>query len=319
MNLTDAREIIECLPVGRTLFHYFKDRYALFILGEAAGRGRRVAELKGSRFGRLLQKPIAKKLAASVPDGVLTRQACESAWPAMPETYLLTLGTWGCKKHWRYEQVSRPGVNLVLHMNFTAKHNRQYRKVMKTEDYEWFGSRIHPAAPEGYLTMAWSRLDVDLVRGEVLIEEIQNDWLRDARWLRQHLISLKTPRCRKAYILENFGETHELSRIERYLEHLLAIQSPLWDEAMLTATIEFVHRVLGISRIFYHSFESGMRLKGIDPEWGPPRSLYSDLPRRFCFSLGDERPSFFEELRCRRSKAVLRDPDSRWFMMELKE
>ena len=59
---------------------------------------------------------------------------------------------------------------------------------------------------------------------------------------------------------------------------------------MLTATLDFVHRELGINKVFYHSFDTGVRLKGIESGWGPPRSIYTDLPRRFCFELGEERP-----------------------------
>ncbi|MBT3027590.1 MAG: hypothetical protein KME48_10520 [Candidatus Thiodiazotropha sp. (ex Ctena orbiculata)] len=36
-------------------------------------------------------------------------------------------------------------------------------------------------------TLAWARLDVDLERNEVLIEEVQSDWVRDMAWLQRWL------------------------------------------------------------------------------------------------------------------------------------
>ena len=55
MDMEQATEIIECLPKGRTIFHYFKDRYALELLSYHVGAGKPVAEVKRSRYGRLLR------------------------------------------------------------------------------------------------------------------------------------------------------------------------------------------------------------------------------------------------------------------------
>jgi hypothetical protein len=65
-----------------------------------------------------------------------------------------------------------------------------------------------------------------------------------------------------------------------------------WSAAMLAASIDFVDRELGVSKIWYHSWETGTCLKGIDHDCAPPRSLYSRLPRQFCFSETEDMPRF---------------------------
>ncbi|MEM7220758.1 MAG: hypothetical protein AAF515_20515 [Pseudomonadota bacterium] len=64
-----------------------------------------------------------------------------------------------------------------------------------------------------------------------------------------------------------------------------------WQEAMLTATLEFVWRELGITNIYYHEFRTGCDLKRI--RYGhPPRSIYEALPRKFCMHTAAHIPRF---------------------------
>ena len=62
MEINEIHDIMDCLPKGRTKFYYFKDRYALMLLAYVVGNGRRIREIKSSRFGRLVQKPIVEKI-----------------------------------------------------------------------------------------------------------------------------------------------------------------------------------------------------------------------------------------------------------------
>ena len=48
MHQTQIKEIIGCLPKGRTLFSYFKDRYALMLLTHFIGSGKPMREIKQS-------------------------------------------------------------------------------------------------------------------------------------------------------------------------------------------------------------------------------------------------------------------------------
>ncbi len=60
---------------------------------------------------------------------------------------------------------------------------------------------------------------------------------------------------------------------------------------MLWAAIGFIRDELGLAHIYYHSEQSGRLLKRITGGL-PPRSLYVDLPRRFCFRETLEIPEF---------------------------
>lgn len=59
--------------------------------------------------------------------------------------------------------------------------------------------------------------------------------------------------------------------------------SELWDQAILSATLFFLVEELGIRDIWYHQWETGNLLKAMDRRWLSPRSLYTRLPKRFCF------------------------------------
>lgn len=132
MEINEIHDIMDCLPKGRTKFYYFKDRYALMLLAYVVGNGRRIREIKSSRFGRLVQKPIVEKIVRNSGCGRLMPQDLGAVWPDRYHCYLLTLGIWGDRKSGArfYNQTSRPGWNLVLHLNFAARHNRSYYRLM---------------------------------------------------------------------------------------------------------------------------------------------------------------------------------------------
>ena len=66
MERKDAEEIIECMGRDRTLFPYFKDRYALKLLSYYVGAGKPMHTIKQSPFGRLLDR----KTDWTTPDDV---------------------------------------------------------------------------------------------------------------------------------------------------------------------------------------------------------------------------------------------------------
>ncbi len=57
----------------------------------------------------------------------------------------------------------------------------------------------------------------------------------------------------------------------------------------------FLRTELGIRRIFYHTFDSGVKLNRIAGT-RPPRSLYTRLPSRFCFRETCVPPSFLIDI-----------------------
>jgi hypothetical protein len=105
--------------------------------------------------------------------------------------------------------------------------------------------------------------------------------------------------------------------VQTYCQKVLKPYQRIWDEAMLSATIDFIHRQLGISNIYYHSYQSGAWLKSITSTL-PPRSLYTDLPKRFCFTRTDQDPEFLADDRYfKNRKRKGKHIDFHWFKMNL--
>lgn len=328
MQRTDAEEIIECLPKDRTIFRYFKDRYALELLSYFVGDGKLISEVKKSPFGKLLSKPLLKALSSRLGGALLTRQALQAAWPAQPEAYLLTLGLWGSSAGHRgfrdwYYQTSRRGVNLVLQLNFSGKHDRPYEKLIKPqEDRHPFEYSEHPINKDGRRTLAWSRLDIELKSGEALIEEIQTDWIRLAAQMKTAVEEVEVDEEGHQRVVQRVfgGDAVETGALDKYVKRVLRPHMHLWDEAILCATIWFLVRELGVRCIFYHTFDSCVRMKSIGGSL-PPRSVYTTLPRRFCFQETEMHPSFLggeisrERKRAKRKKRQFVNP--RFFVLEL--
>ena len=306
-----AQEIIECLPKERTLFRYYKDYYAAYLLQRVLQQQgpMAVSELRRSRFGRLLNKPIFSELLASSGSGKLNAYDIESLWPSEVESYVLTLATWGntLAKHYRHFQVSRPGKNLVLQMNFCRRHDELYQRYV-LEDLDYFKHRSHPVSQQ-YCTLAWARIDLDMNLNEALIEEIQNDWLRDmdrlANFIKRWAKGRRFIRYRQ--------KTLEVDKVIIYLNQEMARHQAIWSEAMLSATIQFLHQEIGVSRIYYHTPATGAALKNIQYS-KPPRSIYTNLPRQFCFERVNESPAFIaqDKQAKRRLRAI---KDQQWFCL----
>ncbi len=316
MNKTLLNEVLECLPKDRTLFRYGRDDYALMLLSRAVGNGRSAAELRKSGYGQLLVKPCVKRLMAVSGNGILSRDLFDYAYSEDRFDFLLTVGRWneGSK---RYQQTSRRSGNLVLRLNFNAGHDREFRRVIGKAFQDYFVAWSHPVLREGerdYFrnTMAWVRMDLDFETGEVLIEEVQTDWLRGAR---RYLRNLEWCARRKAKRLDSMVVNGKVDAAMSYVKNTLTPYFRVWDEAALTAAINFIVDELGMARIFYHSFETGNALKNI--RYGlPPRSLYTDLPRKFCFEETDETPEML--YRSPVAKRVLKKISSpRWYRMEI--
>lgn len=102
MREEEIDEIVRHLPKERTQFFYFKDRYALMLLADLVGSGRKVREIRNSSFGKLLDRPAVKSVLETRGDGILRQADLEAAWPLDPECYILTIGKWGTddKKEW---------------------------------------------------------------------------------------------------------------------------------------------------------------------------------------------------------------------------
>lgn len=303
-------EILYCQPAERLRYWYFRDRYALILLGLAVGDGMAVATLKRSPLAGLLNKPAVKQVLADLGNGMLTRVHCEALWPTDTREFILTLDRWGGDDP-SWQQTCRPGWNLVLQLNFTSAHGQAMEELLRTQKRSVFNLGGHPVLEPGpdeapRDTLAWARLDVDWEHDEVLIEEIQSDWVREALYYRDQY---KHRQCARRFW---WGDGQGL---ERYCTEQLGVYTRLWSEAMLGATLEFIHRELGIGTVYYHSFETGAALKRIDCGL-PPRSLYTDLPRRFCFQPCGVAPRFLAKP-LRRRLGRLRN--QQWYRLDFQD
>lgn len=322
MDFDAVKEIIACLPKGRTLFYYFPERYAVYLLSRFIGSGQPISEIKASPFGKLLQRPAIKPVVAAKGDGILRTEDLANCYAVQPEHYLLTLGMWGPEKRnqWnRYHyQTSRPGMNLVLQLNFSSLHNKPYRALIKPGRARPFESSLHPIARKGFHTLAWARLDLDLQTGEALIEEVQTDWLRFASIAkRQAQTILHGDEMRRAVETVYFnGAEIDAKAMRTYFHHVLDTHIRIWDEAMLTAVIDFLVEEIGLHRIYMHDFDCGCRLKGINGRL-PPRSLYTRLPSRFCFAKTTEAPEFLAAMPTRTLKTLARAKTVRFWRLEI--
>ena len=293
MDINTAKEVIACLPEGKTQFSYYKDRYAAFILSQVIDKECAISALKQSTYSGLLNKLMIKEIIAKSGGGILQQDQLDMAWSKSAEPFLLTLDTWGHKDR-SWDQVSRTEYNIVLQLNFSNKHDLLFRKQLKPEKNHSFNYFGHPVMRKGERnlfreTLAWARIDFDFNTNEALIEELQTDWLRIARRLLKQVEKGST-----RFYLYGINTTPE--KLKNYLESVLMSYGKIWDEAMLTAAIQFIHQELGISKIYLHTADTGAAVKKIK-NTPPPRSLYSSLPRKFCFSQTEKAPEFLYQSR----------------------
>ena len=293
MDQDSVNEIIACLPQGKTRFDYFKDRYALLLLSYLIEPKIKIADLKRSAYARLLERPVVKKTLASASSGWLNRYLVNMIWDNPSYTFLLTLTTWGGYQR-TWQQTSRPGYNLVLQLNFSNQHEQPYRQLLKPTTESIFKCNGHPIMKRGQRsffreTLAWARIDLDFKDNEALIEEIQSDWIREAQENLREVLKFNNNEPTEIFIDGMEGDSRDL---KTYFNEILKPYIQLWDEAMLTATLHFIHDELGINNIFYHSYETGCAIKKCQP----PRSLYTQLPRQFCFHPTMEAPQFLQRI-----------------------
>ena len=260
-----------------------------------------------------------RRVLADCGDGRLDKARLDAHWREPWFPFLLTVWLWG-DDHWSsYEQTSRPGYNLVLRLNFSQHHDRRFEQWFKPY-YQWGslnGFYLHPVLgtrKRHYFrhTLAWARLDIDLEQGEALIEEIQTDWVREAMAERRTLA-----RCDRCERESNHPVCHKAAAARRYLDEVLSPYARIWDEAMLSAALFFLHEELGLHRIWYHTWQTGNACKGIAPDFAPPRSLYQRLPRHFCFTETERMPQILQNRASQRRLRKARVVEPRFYHLEL--
>ena len=302
-------EVIACLPTGKTHYRYFQGAYASRILSMLMPEKAELHTIKQTRFKRFLEHKTIKPIVALSGNGVLDRTSINASWLEPSEPFLLNVSRWGGRGERDWYQTSRGGENLVLQLNLPVQHQRQFTRWVDP----FGGSSLngtwssHPVQteiekPSFRETLAWSRIDLDFDTNEALIEEVQSDATRNVL------------RMAKRYKACNCSECIEKLKYVKWFERY----QKLWSEALLCATVEFIHQELGIERIFMHTANSGWRVKKMSKTWHAPRSLYSDLPKKFAFKRTFAAPEFLLQTRCYQ-KLIRKQPDIDFYQLSMNE
>jgi len=296
MKLQTVIDIIECLPKGHTPFSYTQNDYAFYLLKRATENATlKINQLKKSSHAALLNKPKVKDFLAAIGSSDISAEMMQYGMGGKEMTkYNLTLGSWGGTKQLssRWTQTTRGQTSLVLQLNWDTSRVKKFQKACR----KWignihYGGIYHPISKTEH-TLSWARIDCDLDTGEALIEEIQSDWIRGFNRAENCIAEKLRDKKEK----ETHLEIKRFMQEESYTLEKLKQNKKTWAEATLLAAIRFIREDLGIEKIYYHSFESGCALKRIDSSL-PPRSLYTDLPRKFCMKKSNQIPVFLQNNR----------------------
>lgn len=304
-------EVIACLPLERTQFCYFKDQYAVYLLKQylMTASSNEIHSIKQSRLKKLLDKPVMKDALKNSGNGKLELEQLENLWSAQTERYVLTLGKWGHKKRYDWNQTSRPGANLVLQLNLNNQFDEMFKTIAGCA-LNRMATSHHPKSRKRTATLAWARLDMDFTTGELLIEEIQSDLIRDLEYTYKRALNTACGSDLHVYWSRNKLDRKKMAA---YCEQVIAEQKKIWSEAMMAATLWFVQQELGFSKIYYHTFETGKVMKKING-CAPPRSLYTDLPEKFCFETTKQAPQFIaNDSKAKRRLKAVNNPE--WFLL----
>lgn len=308
MDTTLLDEIIACLPKGKTHFRYFAGGYVPKLLGMLPVGDMPVRDLKKTRFARFLDNPIIKPLLANSGNGYLHKTDLQNLWrePSLP--FLLSVDRWDGRKNRAWNQVSRLGENLVLQLNMSNQHSQLFKQWVSPEDeYRFNYDCGHPVQSEQNNTMfrdtlAWARIDLDFDNNEALIEEIQSDAVRNIADFQKQFLQCGCSVCKTRLKYMNWFKPY----------------AKCWTEAILIASIWFIKQELGIEHIYMHTARSGWKVKNMDKGWLPPKSLYSDLPRKFAFKQTWAAPEFLLKTKSYQ-RLIRKQPDIDFYKLSFNE
>ncbi len=318
MHSQELNDLLYCLGNDRRIVYYHKDRYCLDKLAwhmESIQVTMLPAHaLKKSPLHRLAVKPIVRELTCQNPRGELHLAQINNYCPSEFLPVSITFDSWG-EGDRNYDQTSRNQKNLVLQINFCNQHNQDYQRLIHPQKGKKpFNFSGHPTRQDKYNTLSWVRIDLDIDTNEALIEEVQNDWLRDAKesydYVNRRLQRQK--QLKPGDIIDGIHCSQQ--ELREYTHEILAPYYPLWAELSLAVAIRFIRDELGITTIYYHNFETGCQIKKISSL--PPRSLYTQLPKQFGFRPTTTNPQFLtQDKKAKRYLKAIKQP--RWQRLDL--
>ncbi len=315
--LPQHRDKLVCDLPGDLAYPYFRGREAAWVLHQRVSGAQRIAALRQGPLSPLIDRPGVRETVRACGDGrlapgrllpladplrlfereqwLVADSAAEAAFAALCAAdivpFTVTFDSWyggDSTEDWHWSQTSRRGANLVVQVNFPDAYTEAFYSGFGPQERAMLEYWHHPVRRDGPITMAWARLDMDPGGEDVLIEEIQTDWLRTL------------PRAQKA--LEARRVKSDRSWIIDFVAGTKARYGRIWAEATLLAAIAVARNLLGGRRVWIHQPHTGAKLKRITDRQ-PPRSIYTDLPRRFCFQPTDRAPDLLYRSR---SQAVRR-------------
>ena len=302
-------------------FHYYSDRESAWLLQAHATGDVPVRAIRQGAYAKLLDRPLIKPLCAggggvlrhkdlrmlARADCVLDYEALSKPGYAALETiydspwmdFEVTYDTW-YDRQWRWAQMSRAGANLVVQLGFPSEHAALLQRTIGTMDRKTFECSLHPVRQTGRPTLAWARLDIDEKTNTALIEEVQSDWLR---YVRDYLGDLRKSRPR----------SRVLRNAQAYEAALTAQYDKVWAKALLLQVLMLLRDRLSIGQVFMHQPGPGAKLKWITHRL-PPRSLYTALPKSFCFTPTRDVPEFLRIKRRKHLRSLDRTAPLFWTM-----
>lgn len=333
MQNTQIDALCQMLAGEEPLLHY-PGREAAALLAPSSGVPTDIAALRRGPFGRLAARGPVRDLVARAgggvvsPDALAVLAAPDAVWPtsrlgraaqaiaaARPWHYFRrSFAVWQADRQtWHWRQVSRPGGNLVLQMGFPAEHDIAFYRLFGPRRRGRFECESHPVRRKGPITMAWARLAIPFKGAcrdadweeDLLVEEIQSDWFRLVDHTVKRMTATPGPKGKDG-----------LARYTAYEQAHLALHRRDWAEATLMAVIDLARRELGIKRLWMPQPAAGAALKGIDGTL-PPASIYTALPRRFCFEPTTDAPPFLEKPRFKTLRALRRKGRPLFWRLEL--
>ena len=297
MDKQFVEEVKASFDNERITYHYFKDKYCYFLLSHALGKEQKVSDIKKGNFGRFCGKPAVQQVLARLGSNTVDASALDAMWSASLLHFNLTLGHWGGENP-SWQQTCRKGFNLVLQLNFSKSHDRDYERI-RYQQCDPFTCYGHPVRSGHRNTLAWSRIDLSDDLEEALVEEVQSDWVKRACSLKQIVNRLS-----ESDSIDYWGVTSEEAFTKYFERHIKPLEK-VWEEAMLSATLEFLVQQIGVKKVYYHDFETGAKMKQIRYRL-PPRSLYTRLPKQFGFVRTEQAPDL-----------VLNDKFARWKLKKI--
>ncbi|MFT5725036.1 MAG: hypothetical protein ACI9JN_002159 [Bacteroidia bacterium] len=303
MTKNEIEWIKSCLP-EKTVYPYFKDKYAWEMLRFAFPTVVDIGEVKQSKFAKFLNKPLIKEMTSTCGSGTVDFSGYDQTWMDDTSFLRLTLSQWGDIQRWKngnYHQVSRPELNLVLQVNFDSAHDHNFYQTIGKENRYYFRNTHHPEHGS-FNTLGWLRIDLDLESGEALIEEVQSDWVKEvAHYERNLKTKPKDPNCGCLACYKPGALQSYIAQFKKYKKQ--------WDEMILSAGIWFLVNELGVKTIWYHTFETSKHYKMMPNYSLPPKSVYSKLPERFGFEKVNQTPDILKHCKAlsklyKRAKAL---------------